>query len=121
MKIGFITIPVHSMDESIQFYEQVIGLKLFKRFNPDEGTEIAFMSDGHEGVIELIHGAGFPPGSECSVSIGFNVDDIDETHEHLKKHGVKITSGPIRLPTKTQILHAEDPNGVNLGFVHVEA
>lgn len=122
MKIGFITIPTDKLDKSIKFYKRVLGFKLFKRVSPSDDVEIAFMSDKHEGVIELISRLGQGPVShtECSVSIGFEVEDIDEIKKHLEKHKVKITSGPIRLPNATSLLHAEDPNGVKLGFVQMK-
>lgn len=121
MKIGFITIPTDKLDESIKFYETILDFELFKRFEPSEDVEIAFMSDKHEGVIELISRRGQSPVSHtgCSVSIGFEVEDIDEIKKHLEKHSVKISSGPIRLPNATSLLHAEDPNGVKLGFVQM--
>ena len=120
MKIGFITIPTESLDESIQFYETVLDFELFKRFSPDTDVEIAFMSDRHEGVVELIRRPGPVSHEGCNVSIGFEVNDIDEIKSHLEKHGVKIVSGPVRLPRATRILQAEDPNGVKLGFVQMK-
>lgn len=122
MKISFITIPTDKLEESIKFYEAVLDFELFKRFSPTDDVEIAFMSDKHEGAVELIsrRGQGSVSHKGSSLSIGFEVDDIDEIKQHLEKHNVKITSGPVRLPSAASLLHAEDPNGVKLGFVQMK-
>lgn len=41
------------MEESLEFYTEIVGLNLNKRFKAGPGTEIAFLGDG-ETKVELI-------------------------------------------------------------------
>lgn len=120
MKISFFTIGTSSLEESIKFYQEVLDFELEKRFSPRPGVEIAFLSDKHNSKIELIQRGPISPSENCPISISFEVDDINAVKEHLDKHNVKITSGPTELPSKVKLLHAQDPNGVALGFVEYQ-
>ena len=53
MKFIFATLHVKNLEESIQFYENIVGMKLARRFPGGLHTEIAFMADG-PAEIELI-------------------------------------------------------------------
>ena len=50
MKFCWSTLRVKNMDESLKFYEEVVGLILDKRFNAGPGMEIAFLGDGETKV-----------------------------------------------------------------------
>ena len=55
MKYLWTTMHVKNLEESIAFYEEVVGLKLEHRFPAGPGTEIAFMkSEGTETKVELL-------------------------------------------------------------------
>jgi lactoylglutathione lyase len=119
MKIDFITIGTKSIDSSVRFYEEVLGFTLYNSYSPAPDVKIAFMSDGHGMKIELIDHVHIEEYQHNNISIGFEVDDIEETKLYLEKAGVKIISGPTRVPDGTWLLHAKDPNSVNLGFVQL--
>ncbi|MGO1372333.1 MAG: VOC family protein, partial [Senegalia sp. (in: firmicutes)] len=53
MKFCWSTLNVNNMEESLKFYEEIVGLKVDRRFNAGANTEIAFLGDG-ETKIELI-------------------------------------------------------------------
>ena len=53
MKFCWITLMVKNMDNSVKFYNEIVGLKLNRRFSVKPGFEISFMGDG-ETEIELI-------------------------------------------------------------------
>ncbi len=46
MKFCWCTITVKDMEESLKFYQEVVGLKLNRRFEAGPGVEIAFLGDG---------------------------------------------------------------------------
>ena len=117
MNIDFISIGTLSMEKSIKFYQDVLGFTLYDKYSPAQDVEIAFLSDNHGTKIELISKVELEEGIHSNISIGFEVDDINSTKEHLEHNGVKIISGPVKLPHNVFLLHAEDPNGINLGFV----
>lgn len=117
MNISFVTIPVSSLDETIKFYQEVLGFEVVNRFKPDSQIEIAFMSDKKGSQLEFIQRSGEKIQHDGTISIGFYVEDINAAADYLKKHNVQITAGPIDLPSGVKLLHAKDINGVALGFV----
>ena len=56
MKFCWTTINVTSMEESLAFYQEIVGLPLMRRFPAGPGMEIAFLGDG-ETQVELIASA----------------------------------------------------------------
>lgn len=117
MNVGFVTIMVNSLDETIKFYQEVLDFSIVRRFNAGPDTEIVFMSDKKGSQLEFIKSGTENVTHNGMISIGFNVEDIDATADYLKKHNVQITDGPISLPSGVKLLHAHDLNGVALGFV----
>lgn len=90
------------MEESLEFYTEIVGLNLNKRFKAGLGTEIAFLGDG-ETKVELIcqqDKNDVQVGSD--ISWGFEVTSVDEMIDFVKDKGVEIESGPIQpnLPYK---------------------
>lgn len=117
MNIGFITIPVSSLHETINFYREILDFEVVTRFGAGPQMEIAFMADKNGYQLEFIQSGNEKVEHNCLISIGFNVDDINATEEYLRKHNVNITKGPETLPSGVKLMHAHDLNGVGLGFV----
>jgi len=119
MNIGFVTIPVTSLEETIKFYQEVLGFDIVNRFAAGPQMQIAFMADKKGSQLEFIQENNKIVEHDGMISVGFYVEDIHATAEHLKKHNVTITYGPIALPSGVKLLHAEDLNGVGLGFAQM--
>lgn len=117
MNIGFVTIPVTSLDDTIKFYQEVMDFDIVTRFGAGPGMEIVFMSDKKGSQLEFIQRNGEKIEHNGMISIGFNVEDIKATEDFLRKHNVKIEEGPKTLPSGVKLMHARDLNGVALGFV----
>jgi catechol 2,3-dioxygenase-like lactoylglutathione lyase family enzyme len=86
---GNATIIVSDMDRSIQFYTDILGLKLTNRFGYDWAT----ISAG-EGLTIGIHPASakYPsPGTKGAVILGLDIDvPVEEAVRKLAQHGVSI-------------------------------
>ncbi len=56
MKFLWTTIIVKNLEESIEFYSNLLGLKVLQRFPAGPGKEIAFMGNGieNETLVELL-------------------------------------------------------------------
>lgn len=117
MNIGFVTIPVSSLDETIKFYREVLDFEIVSRFGAGPQMEIVFMADKKGSQLEFIQSGSEKVEHNGLISIGFNVDDIHATEDFLRKHNVNITKGPDTLPSGVKLMHAHDLNGVGLGFV----
>ena len=93
MKYLWTTMHVKNLEESIAFYEEVVGLKLEHRFPAGPGTEIAFMkSEGTETKVELLCRADFDGRREdAALSLGFETKDLDGKMAELKAKGYAVS------------------------------
>jgi len=119
MIISFVTIPTDDIEASITFFTDVLGFEEVRRFCPQVGVDIAFLQDDAEKQIELIQADSQPAGdgAPTRISLGFEVDDLDEMEQKLKSNNVRIVQGPFQLPNGTRLMQALDPTGVRLGFI----
>jgi catechol 2,3-dioxygenase-like lactoylglutathione lyase family enzyme len=107
---GNATVYVSNMDNAIQFYTEVLGLKLTNRF----GNHWATVQAGKTLVIGLHPwSAKNPqPGTKGSVQIGLVVSR-DEPIEHLaarlRKHGVEVSD--IIESEEAKYISFADPDG----------
>ncbi|MGI6490047.1 MAG: VOC family protein [Sphaerochaeta sp.] len=116
MKFLWTTIEVLDVDESVRFYQEIVGLSVEHRIAGEE-TNIAFMGDG-ETKIELIsHKGVVPQAVGALISIGFEVDDLDAKIAFLQERGIPITAGPFSPNPRIRFCYVEDPNGVRIQFV----
>ncbi len=120
MKISFITIGTKNLEKSVKFYEDILGFTLYDNYSPSPDVKIAFLADENGFKLELIDHVHVLENQHNNISIGFEVDDIEETKVYLEKSGVKIVSGPTVISDGTKLLHAKDPNGVNIGFIQLK-
>ena len=121
MNIKFVTITVKSLAESIKFYENVLNLKVVRKFTPVNGTNIAFLKGDESAMLELIEYTNKSTVdeiyNESKVSIGFTVLDLNETIKELELKEVEIIRGPIKTPGGEKFIFIKDPNGVEIELI----
>lgn len=116
MKFLWCTIQVKDMEESLGFYQEVTGLTLERRFSAGP-SDIAFLGDG-ETKVELIHdGSEKWKSQKAGISIGFEVQSVDEMVAFVKERGIEIQSGPFQPNPHVKFFYVLDPNGVSIQFV----
>jgi len=103
-----VTIMVKDMDKSISFYES-IGLTVQNRW----GDHYAMLVT--EGITLGIHPGGTDQSGSGTVSIGFFIDNINETKKLLDKNKIQFRQ---ENDDKSGIyVHFTDPDGTILYFV----
>lgn len=119
-KVDYIMTMVENMGRSIEFYRDVLGLPV--KFSSDGWTEF------DTGGTTLALHAGGKPNKNASTqephkdtagtcSIGFNVDDVQETYDYLRSKGVKFTLPPTNRQNEGILLAvAQDPDGLDISF-----
>lgn len=119
MKLLWTTIYVNNMEESLDFYEKLLGMKVSRRFQPDEGMDIAFL-DGSGAELELICREGSHKVTyNENASLGLQVDSVDRWLNDFIKRKIK-TSGQIVSPTPgIKFFFAYDPNGFPIELVEL--
>ena len=124
MRILHTMLRVGDLDRSIQFYQDVLGMRLLRTSeNPEYKYSLAFLGYDDEdksAVIELTYNWGV---SEYELGtayghIAIGVDDIYATCEAVKRSGGKVTreAGPVKGGT-TLIAFVEDPDGYKIEFI----
>lgn len=117
MKFCWSTLRVKNMEESLRFYEELVGLKIERKFNAGPGTEIVFLGDG-ETKIELICNQNEKEVNVGKdISWGFEVKSLDEMIKKVKEKGISIDDGPIQPNPHTKFFFIKDPNGLKIQFV----
>lgn len=116
MKFCWCTITVDDMERSLEFYRDVVGLPVSRRFSDRPDCEICFLGDG-ETKVELICEAGRTSADNPEgISLGFMVESLDAMMAFLEEKGVEITSGPIQPNPHIKFFFVKDPDGVTVQF-----
>jgi lactoylglutathione lyase len=119
MKFCWVTINVKNMEESLKFYQDVVGLKINRRINPVPDTEIAFLgSEGTSTEVELIKNEKNPdPQHGRDISIGFIVASVETAMKKLKDRQIQNIEGPFQPGPYVRFIFIHDPDGVRVQFV----
>ena len=116
MQMIHVTIMTKCLNESVQFYEEQVGLSIVRDMRDNPEHQIVFMSDKSGGTcVELVNnptGAYYGGG----ISMGFAVEDIDK--EYTKKEEQGFRPGPMISPNPhARFFFVKDPNGVDIQFI----
>ena len=120
--VSYVMVNVSDMKRSVAFYRDALGLGL--RFESPEWTEF------DTGTTTLaLHGGGVgsdqPPAGDPSkiagaCSIGFNVDNVDQTYEELKAKGIRFVMPPTQREGEgIKLAVGLDPDGLPISFAQL--
>jgi lactoylglutathione lyase len=124
MRLLHTMIRVGDLEKSLQFYTEVLGMKLLRRNDyPDGKFTLAFVGYGDESeqaVIELTYNWGvdkYELGNAFG-HIAIGVPDIYKTCEEIKRRGGKVVRepGPMKHGS-TVIAFVEDPDAYRLELI----
>ncbi|HHY59553.1 MAG TPA: VOC family protein [Clostridia bacterium] len=120
MSFCWATITVKDLEESLRFYQEIVGLTLDRRFQAGPGLEIAFLGDG-ETKVELIANREVKEVNiGPHISLGFKVDSLDDKIAFVRERGIPIHSGPFQPNPQTRFFFIQDPNGLKIQFVETK-
>lgn len=112
-QVHYIRIPVKDLEQSAQWYRDVLGLQLINN------TEELAILKVNEGPFLLIlvptkdkTFAHFTIDNEQEFSIAFTSPQLSEFHQHLMSHRVKVED--IQEDNGHAFFHFYDPNGNKL-------
>jgi catechol 2,3-dioxygenase-like lactoylglutathione lyase family enzyme len=111
--IDHINIGTHRLDETVAFFEGVLGLTVGWRPNFQVGG--AWLYAGDSAVVHLVDLAeGKRPSDEAALDhFAFAIDDFDDARRRLDAAGVTYRATDVPGSTIRQIF-LRDPNGVNI-------
>jgi lactoylglutathione lyase len=122
MKFCWCTITVQNMEDSLKFYQEIVGLSINRRFAVGPAVEISFLGDGEgETKVELICSSSHQAKNNIeNISLGFEVESVDEKIKFIKEKGLEVDSGPYQPNPHIRFFFVKDPNGVSIQFVENE-
>ncbi|WP_341877772.1 VOC family protein [Defluviitalea saccharophila] len=117
MKFLWSTLKVNNMEESLKFYQEIVGLTIDRRFHAGPETEIAFLGDGETKIELVCTQQSEPVNIGRDISWGFEVNSVDEMIAFIKEKGIDIHSGPFEPNPHVKFFYVLDPNGLKIQFV----
>jgi lactoylglutathione lyase len=108
------------MEQTINFYTNILGLEILERKVSPRGSHLAFLKvPNSEELIEL---TSFPPSGPVNVQedlvhLAFQVDSLDETIASLNAQGVKITDGPTQSSSGSRFIFIDAPDGYEIELI----
>ena len=112
ISVHYTTMIVKNLEESVDFYHNVMGFsKAYHIDFPIGGITIMQSPDG--ACVELIEAPQFPIGL---YSLGTDVENLDETLAELKAKGC-LPIGEIAKTTVGRQVFIQDPNGVRICLI----
>jgi len=124
MRILHTMLRVGNLEQSVNFYTKVLGMKLLRQQDyPDGEFTLAFVGYGNEydnSVLELTYNYGktsYEMGSAYG-HLALEVDDAYKACELVKAAGGKVIreAGPMKHGTIV-IAFIEDPDGYKIEFI----
>ena len=124
MRLLHTMLRVGDLQRSIDFYTNVLGMKLLRTSeNPEYKYSLAFVGYGpetEEAVIELTYNWGvdkYELGTAYG-PIALSVDNAAEACEKIRQNGGNVTreAGPVKGGT-TVIAFVEDPDGYKIELI----
>jgi lactoylglutathione lyase len=124
MRILHTMIRVGDLQRSIDFYMQVLGMRILRRKDYESGrftnVFVGYDDESKAAVLELTHNwdtTTYDLGNGYG-HIALEVDDAYKACEEVRGRGGKVTreAGPMKHGT-TVIAFVEDPDGYKIEFV----
>lgn len=127
MRLLHTMLRVGNLEKSLQFYTQILGMKLLRKEDFPEGKfTLAFVGYGDEAthsVLELTYNYGvehYDLGKGYG-HIALGCDDVYETCEKIRQAGGKIVRepGPM-MHGSTTLAFVEDPDGYKIELLGIK-
>ena len=128
MRVLHTMIRVGDLERSIEFYTQVLGMRLLRRSDYESGrftnVFVGYDDESKSAVLELTHNwdtKSYDLGTGYG-HVAIEVDDAYKACDEVSKRGGKVTreAGPMKHGT-TVIAFVEDPDGYKIEFVQRKA
>ena len=111
---------VSDMDQTINFYTNVLGLEVLERKVSPRGSHLAFLKvPNSEELIEL---CSFPPSGpvrvqEDLIHLAFQVERLDDVIEQLGTKQIRITDGPTTSSSGSRFIFIDAPDGYEVELI----
>jgi lactoylglutathione lyase len=116
MDFAHVTLLVNNLEDSLQFYQEVIGLPVKRRFSLTPGLEIVFLGNGQTEIELICDQAQADIDYGQAISLGFAVQSLEETANLMKEVGMEMSQ--IFSPSpQVKFFYVSDPNGLRIQLI----
>jgi len=121
MNFSHTMIRVKNIDNSLNFYKEVLGLKVLRTMELEDAT-LYFISDEKEScTIELTYNHQLPEGGYNHGNyfghLAFDTKDMDKFTEVVQKHGLEYSIAPFEIKKGLKIAFLQDPDGFSIEII----
>lgn len=115
MKMVHVTLHTACFEQSLMFYEAIIGLKIDRDMRP--ARNMVFLCDEPgDTCVELIEDESAQRIEAPSVSVGFHTENVFDKHSQLKAMGLDV-SEIIAPNPHVKFFFVRDPNGLRVQLI----
>jgi catechol 2,3-dioxygenase-like lactoylglutathione lyase family enzyme len=104
------------LDRSLRFYEQTLGLAIYREWGTGPSRGVVFFLGGG-GLLEI--SGSRPQTPSGAFGLVLQVRDLAATRGYLAEQGVKLEAEPEMKPWGLLEMTVRDPDGLALIFVEV--
>jgi len=104
------------LDRSLRFYQQTIGLAIYREWGMGPSRSVVFFLGGG-GLLEV--SGGSPRQPSAAIGLVLQVRDLGATRGSLAEQGVVVEAEPELKPWGLLEMTVRDPDGLALIFVEV--
>lgn len=111
---------VNDLEKTLQFYEQVFGLKVTRRHESPRGSKLAFLAvPNSEEEIEITYFPGSGPVNvqEDLMHLAFEVESMETFQKHLQTIGVELSDGPTQSSSGSVFAFVDAPEGYEIEVI----
>mgnify|MGYP000336093219 FL=1 len=114
-EIPFVGYPVSDMNRARDFYERVLGLEPGDIDHEIKEMPGKYWVEYEIGAQTLAISNAWEPSGQSGPSVAFEVEDFQESVNHLKKEGVKILAECIETSVcRMALIEDLDGNGITI-------
>jgi catechol 2,3-dioxygenase-like lactoylglutathione lyase family enzyme len=109
-----IPVPEDRFEETIRFYEDVLG---WREIREGAGRRFVFVADGAGGAFELLKIEAPGIVAPLHVAFGIPLEEFDGWHQRLVDYGVTFSQEVTSTTEGGRHCHFEDPAGNNCQLI----
>jgi catechol 2,3-dioxygenase-like lactoylglutathione lyase family enzyme len=116
--LDHVAIVVSDMDRAIEFYTEVLGLRLISDGRPKGGEKKSFLGTKSKAIVALSEdrNRAMQKGEYLAGvnHVAFGVDDAEKSSRILKERGIQFVEIKVGEDGKPNAYHFLDPDGLEL-------
>jgi catechol 2,3-dioxygenase-like lactoylglutathione lyase family enzyme len=122
LRLDHVALPVSDVDVALQFYGELLGLKLmFREVDPVQQEDFAYF-ELEGGNLELLRSLAHPFDkpeikSPYCPHLALSTSDMNATLQMIQAQGLRLIKGPMKIEGKVTWLYIADPDNNVIEFV----